>query len=125
MRPGKGTSLFLVGQCPVFMLSGGPTANLVGFLKLALPALLRMGGRLESDLPQQSVLLKDAVCGRRHWTRFVFGRLRIAGDGLAWFQADRQASRLKVIGQAQALLTIPEGVERIAAGTRVTVASLM
>jgi molybdopterin biosynthesis enzyme len=41
------------------------------------------------------------------------------------FQPDRQASRLKSLGQAQALLAIPESVEYVAAGTLIEVEMLV
>ena len=121
LGPGKGTGMGLVGQCPVFMLSGGPPANLVGFLKLALPALRKMGGHRDGGLRKQAVCLQDDLRGRRDWTQAVFGNFLTDGEGRPRFQPDRQASRLKSMGQARALLTIPEKVDHMAAGTSVEV----
>ena len=124
LGPGKGTGMGLVGQCPVFMLPGGPPANLVGFLKLALPALRKMGGHQDAGLPGQRVRLEREVRGRQGWTQAVFGNILVNGEGCRLFQPDRQASRLKSIGQAQALLTIPEGIDHMAAGLAVEVEML-
>jgi len=117
LGPGKGTGLGLVGRSPVFMLPGGPPSNLAGFLKLALPALLKMGGHAVCGLPRQYVRLQDEVSGPAHWTQAVFGGMQTDSGGRWLFQPDRQVSRLKALGRARALLTIPEGVEIMAAGS--------
>ena len=125
LGPGKATGMGRVGQTPVFILPGGPPSNLIGFLKLALPGLLKLGGNSLPALPQRSVLLAESVQGPPDWTQAVFGRLRSDREGRWNFQTDRQTSRLKAMGHAEALLTIPEGVERFSAGTHATVDLLM
>jgi len=125
LGPGKATGMGLVDRCPVFMLPGGPPSNLIGFLKLALPGILKIGGHPETGLPQREVLVSEAVQGQKDWTQAIFGRLAIDEDGRCLFQPDRQTSRLKAMGEADALLTIPEGVDRIAAGTLVAVEMLV
>jgi molybdopterin molybdotransferase len=121
LGPGKGTGMGLVGRRPVFMLPGGPPANLIGFLKLALPALRKMGGHRDGGLRKQRVCLQQDVRGRRDWTQAVFGNFLTDGEGRRRFQPDRQSSRLKSVGHAQALLTVPEEVDQMAAGTSVEV----
>lgn len=121
LGPGKATGMGSVGQTPVFILPGGPPSNLIGFLKLALPGLLNLGGHAILGLPQRNVRLAESVQGPPNWTQAVFGRLRRDREGRLDFQPDRQTSRLMAMGNAEALLTIPEGVERISAGTHVTV----
>ena len=121
LGPGKGTGMGLVGQCAVFMLPGGPPANLVGFLKLARPAILKMGGHRDHDLPKQCLRLQHDVRGQQDWTQAVFGTIAFDGTGNGLFRPDRQASRLKSMAHAQALLMIPEGVDHMAAGTFVEI----
>lgn len=121
MIPGKGTAMGFVGPSPVFMLPGGPPGNLAAFLKLALPALRKIGGRMQSGLPRQSVHLEDEIHGRRDATRIVFGRLRFDRHNKVWFQRNHRSRRLNALAQAQAVLTVPEGTERIRSGTRVVV----
>jgi len=121
LGPGKGTGMGLVGRRAVFMLPGGPPSNLVGFLKLALPAIRKMGGHRDHRLPTQSLRLQDDLRGRRDWTQAVFGTVVSDDNGRGLFRPDRQASRLKSIGHAQALLTIPEGCDHLAAGTFVDI----
>jgi molybdopterin molybdotransferase len=121
LGPGKGTGMGLVGQCTVFMLPGGPPSNLAGFLTLARPAILKMGGHRGHGLPQQCLRLQHDVRGQKDWTQAVFGTIAYDGTGCGLFRPDRQASRLKSVGHAQALLMIPEGVDHIAAGTFVEI----
>ena len=117
LGPGKATAMGLVNRCPVFMLPGGPPSNLAGFLKLALPAILKMAGNPVCGLPRQRARLQNEVQGPPDWTQVVFGGMQTDGDGRWWFQPDSQTSRLKAMGRARALLTIPEGVDRMAAGS--------
>jgi len=121
LGPGKGTGMGLVGGCAVFMLPGGPPSNLVGFLKLARPAIHKMAGHRDHGLPTQGLRLQDDVRGRRDWTKAVFGTIVFDDNGSGLFRPDRQASRLKSMGHAQALLTIPEGCDHLAAGTFVDI----
>lgn len=125
LGPGKATGMGLVDQCPVFMLPGGPPSNLIGFLKLALPGILKLGGHPETGLPQQEAIVTEEIRGQGDWTQAIFGRLAIDEDGRCLFQPDRQTSRLKAMGAADALLTIPEGVDHIAAGSSVAIEMLV
>ena len=124
LGPGKGTGMGVVGQCAVFMLPGGPPSNLVGFLKLARPAILAMGGHRDYGLPRQRLRLQHDVRGQKDWTQAVFGTIHLEGTGCMLFRPDRQTSRLKSMGQAQALLTIPEGIDHVAAGSLIEIEAL-
>ncbi len=124
LGPGKGTGMGLIGRRPVFMLPGGPPSNLAGFLKLALPAILKMAGHPAQGLPRERVRLREEVHGRPDWTQAVFGGMQADSEGNRLFQPDRQASRLKAMGHARALLTIPEGVASMPAGSAVHVEML-
>ena len=77
MAPGKGTAFGLLQGRPVFMLPGGPPAAMIGFLQIALPGLLRLGGFKVAGLPRaEARLSSDLIARNREWTQFVFGRLR-------------------------------------------------
>ncbi len=54
MVPGKGVGFGLLDHKPVFMLPGGPSANVMGFLQIALPGLLRLAGHGHTGLPEMS-----------------------------------------------------------------------
>lgn len=125
LGPGKATGMGIVDQCPVFMLPGGPPSNLIGFLKLALPGIMKLGGQRKNGLSQKDAIASEEIRGQDDWTQAIFGRLAIDEDGRCLFQPDRQASRLKAMGDADALLTIPEGIDRIDAGSSVAIEILV
>ena len=124
MRPGKGTGFGVMDDKPVFMLSGGPSANLTGFLQLALPGLQRMAGYKPKGLPEGSAVLDSKITSRHvDWTRFVFGKLKSVAHGLG-FEPMNISSRLQSMARADALAVIPEGESHLPAGTPIRVQRL-
>ncbi len=117
MTPGKGTGFGLLHEKPVFMLPGGPSASLMGFLQLVLPGLLTMAGYGFSELPEINVQLGSELHGRhREWTQCIFGTLERRKSGYL-FQPLLTRSRLLSMAEAEAIVRIPEGQTRLAAGT--------
>lgn len=120
--PGKAVGFGLLEhnfeyQRPVFILPGGPPSNLLGFLQIALPGLLRLKGYQNPGLPTAPARLAEDLSGRyADWTQFIFGTLEKQAD-VPLFRSLRKISRLQSMAEAQAVATIPEGVTRIAAGT--------
>jgi len=123
--PGKGVGFGLFRKTPVFILPGGPPSNLMGFLQIALPGLLRLSGRVRVGLPIMSVRMAEAVHGRSEdWTQYLWGRLELQPEGLL-FHPLRGPSRLRDMAEAQAVVAIPEGETTIPAGKRVPAQWLM
>jgi molybdopterin molybdotransferase len=120
LGPGKAAGFGLLHAKPVFILPGGPPANLAAFLLLVLPGLLRMAGQAEPFLPAVTVTLGTALEGRIDWTQVVYGQLVSQGTSTV-FQPLTAGSRLRAMAEADALATIPEGVARLEAGTVLTV----
>jgi len=119
MAPGKGTGFGLIDLKPVFILPGGPPANLIGFLQIGLPGLLRMAGSVHTGLPEINVQLGSDLYGRHTtWTQFVFGRLE-RQRGLHLFHPLLTRSRLQSMAEAEAIVAIPEGETGMEAGTSV------
>lgn len=115
--PGKAVGFGLLGGKPVFILPGGPPSNLMGFLQIALPGLQRLAGYEKPGLPRIAMRLAEEIGGGHpHWTRFVFGVIK-ESTGLPLFHPLRASSRLQSMADAQVLAAVPEGVDRIAAGT--------
>lgn len=100
----------LLNDKPVFILPGGPPSNLVAFLELALPGLLRLCGHRDGGLPQVTARLAEPVAGQIEWTQAIFGSLQDQADELVFRPHDRPGSRLQSMAEAQGLLLIPEGV---------------
>ena len=116
MAPGKGTGFGLINSKPVFMLPGGPPANLMGFLQIGLPGLLRMAGPGYTRLPEINVRLGSDLYGRHaNWTQFVFGTLE-RQDSLYLFHPLLTRSRLQSLAEAEAIVSIPEGEKHLGTG---------
>ncbi len=106
---------------PVFILPGGPPSNLIGFLQIALPGLLTLAGYANPDLPRANARLFSELKGRNtDWTDFFFGTLE-SGDGLPIFHPLEYRSRLSLIAKAEAVASIPEGGNRLPAGSIISV----
>lgn len=115
--PGKGAGFGLLRDKPVFILPGGPTADLMAFLQIALPGLLRLAGHEQPGLPRLLMRLAGEIGGGPpQWTRFIFGVIENSSE-LPLFYPLQTRSRLRSMADAQALAAIPEGIDRIAAGT--------
>jgi molybdopterin molybdotransferase len=116
--PGKAVGFGLLQGTPVFVLPGGPPSNLMAFLQLALPGLLKLVGEKDPHLPERVVRLTAPARGHSDWTQFIFGRFK-PGNGNYCFCPIKGASRLKSMAEAEGIISIPEGVEHIPAGADV------
>jgi molybdopterin molybdotransferase len=117
MVPGKGIGFGLLDHKPVFMLPGGPSANVMAFLQIALPGLLRLAGHRHTGLPEMHVDLAGKLNGRhRDWTQFVLGTLK-RQSGRHVFHPLLTRSRLQAVAMAEAIVAIPEGETHLPAGT--------
>lgn len=117
MVPGKGVGFGLVDRKPVFMLPGGPSANVMGFLQIALPGLLRMAGYRHAGLPEMNVQLAAELYGRHAGcTQFIFGTLE-RQSGRDMFHPLMTRSRLQAVSIAEAIVAIPEGETHLPAKT--------
>ncbi len=117
--PGKAVGFGVLAGKPVFILPGGPPSNLMGFLQIALPGLLRLAGYRQPGLPQTTVRLASDLTGSHaDWTQFIFGTLAVQGDR-PLFQPLRGASRLRSMAEAEAVVAIPEGQTLLPAGSLV------
>ncbi len=111
--PGKAVGFGMLEHKPVFLLPGGPPSNLTGFLQIALPGLLKLGGCRDTSLFTTSVKLTETIaCRDENWTEFIYGHLNLQNSQMV-FTPFRPASRLKYIAGAQGVVMIPEGVKSI------------
>jgi molybdopterin molybdotransferase len=119
--PGKAVGFGMLDGKPVFILPGGPSSNLMGFLQIALPGLLALSGRVNPHLPRINArLAADLEGGQQDWTDFFFGRLE-EGDGFPVFHPLKDSSRLRAIAEADAIAALPEGQECLLKGSVVSV----
>jgi molybdopterin molybdotransferase len=120
LGPGKAVGFGMLNEKPVFILPGGPPSNLVAFLQLALPGLLKLSGHLDPGLPQMTAILDETLEGQNDWTQAIFGYLQNKRTEPI-FRPTNSFSRLKNMADAKALLLIPEGVSRYREGEVVAV----
>jgi len=114
--PGKAVGFGLLHNKPVFILPGGPPSNLMGFLQIALPGLLKLAGHRHCRLARINVRLATRLSGRTmDWTQFIYGTLEPSAD-LPVFHALKGNSRLRSMAEAQAVVAIPEGELELASG---------
>ncbi len=117
--PGKAVGFGSLQAKPVFILPGGPPSNLMGFLQIALPGLLKLAGHRHCGLPTVNVRLASTLTGRfADWTQFIYGTLETSSD-LPVFHALNSKSRLRSMAEAQAVVAIPEGETVLPSGSAV------
>jgi molybdopterin molybdotransferase len=124
LGPGKAVGFGLLDEKPVFILPGGPPSNLVAFLVLALPGLMRLSGYPEPGLPSLPAKLAEPVAGQIDWTQAIFGSLQSENETATFHPHRRTGSRLKSMARAQGLLLIPEGTAEIRANETVQIRRL-
>jgi molybdopterin molybdotransferase len=124
LGPGKAVGFWLCREKPVFILPGGPPSNLVAFLQLALPGLLKLAGYKTPGLQQIITKLAESVEGQADWTQAVFGFLQMEREEIRFHPANG-ISRLRKLAEAEGLLLIPEGVTIIRAGEKAAVQLLV
>jgi molybdopterin molybdotransferase len=118
--PGKAVGFGTLGSTPIFILPGGPPSNLMGFLQIALPGLLKLSGFRQTGLPQAKVRLATELTGRfADWTQFIYGVLDIDSEPAVFHRLDNR-SRLRSMAEAQAIVAIPEGCTVLPLGSLVS-----
>lgn len=107
--PGKAVGFGVLMDKPVFILPGGPPSNLMGFLQIALPGLLKLAGFRHPGLPTVNVRLATELEGRcSDWTQFYYGTIEESSQ-IPIFHVLKGKSRLRSMAQAHAVIAIPEG----------------
>jgi len=119
--PGKAVGFGLLNGKPVFILPGGPSSNIMGFLQIALPGLLTLAGYANPHLPRINARLAvDLEKRERDWTYFFFGRLE-EDEGFPVFHPIKGGSRLRDIAEAEAIASLPEEQEYLLKGSVISV----
>jgi molybdopterin molybdotransferase len=125
MKPGKPLAFGLLpGSVPLIGLPGNPVSAMVSFEQFARPAILRMLGHTDLNKPTVQAVLDESLTnsGRRAFVRVVVTRQE---DGYHARTTGEQGSGvLTSMSRANGLAVILEGIERVEAGTLVTVQML-
>jgi len=120
LGPGKAIAFGMLGPRAVFCLPGGPPSNEMAFLQVVLPALLLMSGNPDLPFPESRATVTQELGGSVDWSRFFQARLELAGQDLLTHPL-RSGSRLLCQANAEALIRVPEGVQKVSPGDRVAV----
>jgi molybdopterin molybdotransferase len=120
MGPGKATAAILLNGKIVFCLPGGPPSNEIGFLQIALPALLHLAGKPPIPFESKTATLATTVEGDKDWTQLFYARL-VRKSGQLFVEPLKTESRLRSQADANALIKIPEGVGRLEKGEQIRI----
>ena len=103
VKPGKPFLFGNVGECFVFGLPGNPVSTFVTFLQFVRPAILRMMGATNLDLPKVSAKLAVGLTNDGDRPHYIRGRLKLE----RFTPIGRQESHaLFGLSQANALLRV-------------------
>jgi molybdopterin molybdotransferase len=117
IKPGKPFLFGRAGECAVFGLPGNPVSAFVTFLCFVRPAILKMMGANNFDLPKTPVRLAVDLANEGDRTHYVRGRI----DNGTFVPIGRQESHaLFGLSQSNALLPVAVG-ELLKAGAIVDV----
>ncbi len=120
LGPGKAVALILVEGKVVFCLPGGPPSNEMAFLQIALPGLLHMAGRSPKPFRFRTAGLASPVSGDITWTQFFHAGFE-RREGQLLVHPQKLKSRIQSQAAADALIKIPEGMERLNEGDKIRV----
>jgi molybdopterin molybdotransferase len=119
MKPGKPLVFGVAGDCYAFGLPGNPVSAAVTFLVLARPALLKLRGLGELDLPSVSAEAEEEFINGSDRLHFMRARLRReAGRWLARPLSRQGSHVISSLADADALVAVP-GQTTLGRGARV------
>jgi molybdenum cofactor synthesis domain-containing protein len=123
IKPGKPTTVAIIGTKPVFSLPGHPASALLVFHLLARPILIGMTGRKD-----ETDLRVKAVAGMRMFSakgRRTFVMVRLRRDRTGRFVAEPVepgvSGAITTLANAEGFVEVAENVQFIDAGERVAV----
>lgn len=119
MRPGKPLAFGIYKGVPYLGLPGNPVSAMVSFERFARPAILKMAGHRSLDRPQVEVQMLDELRsdGRETYARAVVTR-NASGAYVASFAGSQGSHIMTSLVEANALVIVPEGVEKVEAGQK-------
>lgn len=120
MRPGKPLAFGHYKGVPFFGLPGNPVSALLTFEQFVRPVLLKMSGRRRWDKPAVQAALLEGITsdGRETYARAWVERKD--GAYVARLSGVQESNILSALTRANALVVIPDGVQRLEAGEWVT-----
>lgn len=121
-RPGRPLKFGLIGRCPVFGLPGNPVSTLVCYYLYARPALLKMAGHRQLELPRVSARCAVDIKLAQGLTVFVrVNVLRRDGEYEAAPSGAQGSNLLSSLARAEGLLVGPSDKAKLQAGDQAEV----
>jgi len=117
IKPGKPFLFGQLGNCFVFGLPGNPVSAFVTFLQFVRPAILKMMGANDLDLPKRAAKLTVDLTNDSERAHYVRGKLE---DGNFAPIGRQESHALFGLSQSNALLRINAG-ESLKAGETIQV----
>ncbi len=120
MGPGKAVAVIVLREKTVFCLPGGPSSNAMAFMQIALPAILHLAGKSPIPFEIKTATLVETLKGDKDWTQFFYAEL-VRKSGQLFVEPIKNKSRIQSQADADALIKIPEGIERLEKGEQIQV----
>jgi molybdopterin molybdotransferase len=119
MKPGKPLAFGHIGPTPLLGVPGNPVAAAVSFIVFGRPAIRKMLGHQLAEPPMVDVVAADGIDNRGQRRHYVRVRLEPAAGGpaLARIAGEQGAGVLSSLAAADALMIVPEAMERVQPGT--------
>jgi molybdopterin molybdotransferase len=119
MKPGKPLAFGHIGRTPLLGLPGNPVAAAVSFVIFGRPAIRTMLGHQLTEPRIVEVVTADGIDNRGHRRHYVRVRLEAVegGPALARIAGEQGAGVLSSLAAADALMIVPEDIERVQPGT--------
>jgi molybdenum cofactor synthesis domain-containing protein len=126
VKPGKPTTIALIGKKPVFALPGNPTSALLIFHLLARPVLQLMSGRSATEAKTVKALAATRMFSAKGRRTFVMVKLkRDKAKGLLAEPVETGASgAITTLAKADGFVEIPENQQFVDADEEITVSLL-
>jgi molybdopterin molybdotransferase len=119
MKPGKPLAFGRIGRTPLLGLPGNPVAAAVSFVIFGRPAIRKMLGHQLTEPRMVEVVTADGIDNRGHRRHYVRVRLEAVegGPAQARIAGEQGAGVLSSLAAADALMIVPEEIERVQPGT--------
>jgi molybdopterin molybdotransferase len=122
MRPAMPTGVAVVRGKPIVSLPGFPVSAMLAFRVFVRPLLAKLVGALELPEPTIKAVLKKRIRSIENSRTFVRVRVHRVGSRLVAVPLEAQRSSLLTsMVHANGIVTLPETVQSIEAGTEVSV----
>jgi putative molybdopterin biosynthesis protein len=123
IKPGKPTTIGLIGEKPVFLLPGHPTSALMVFHLIARPVIQLMAGRKETIDPTVKAIASSRIFSAKGRKTFVMVTLKLEKSGkvLATPVSTGDSGAITTLTKADGFVTIPQNVQFVDFNQEITV----